>query len=247
MEIEEHVVRSPSRDFSRRVWLARSSSGGSGSSGTRLCIFLDGEYYLHRMEAASVVAGLEATGAVAPLTCLFLSHQNAAARHHDYACSPDYARFVVQDVLGWVESRDRGLVANAPILCGLSLSGLASAYAAITHSGVFSSVLCQSGSFWWNDEWLTKHLATRDSVPGLFWVSVGDDETETGVSHAPTGMRQEVSQVRAAENFFDALRSRGAAAHFHRFSGGHDLARWKEELPAALQWLTSGDTAASGR
>ncbi|MEJ0000578.1 MAG: alpha/beta hydrolase-fold protein [Verrucomicrobiota bacterium] len=51
-------------------------------------------------------------------------------------------------------------------MAGISLSGLASAYLTLTRPTVFSHCLSHSGSFWWNDEWLTMHLGDIDKSQG---------------------------------------------------------------------------------
>lgn len=213
-KVETHEIASACGTYKRQVWLAENPS-------TRwLCVFLDAELYLNRVEALEVAREFG--------TCLFVSNLNMEARHYDYTCNPDYAEFIVEDVLCRFGGKEKTLLA------GLSLSGLAAAHLALTYPSRFDAILCQSGSFWWNDEWLT----TQARKGGRFWLSVGDQETDCGISHPPTGLRQEVSQMESVKRAAEAL-----GAHLSIFEGGHDPARWKRELPEALAWLTSGEAS----
>jgi enterochelin esterase-like enzyme len=76
-------------------------------------------------------------------------------------------------------------------------------------------------------------------------MSVGDMETDTNVSHPPSGLHQTVSQIVAVEAAVAALEAAGADVHFNRFHGGHSFAPWRNELGEALQWLLRGATRGS--
>jgi hypothetical protein len=78
----------------------------------------------------------------------------------------------------------------------------------------------------------------RVSPPG-FWVSVGNQETERGVSHPPSGMLQQTSQIEACRRGCDALRAAGYNVNHRVFEGRHDPERWREDLVLALPWVTS--------
>lgn len=244
MNMEECLVESASGEYSRKVWLLP----GAQTLPQTLCVFLDAEYYLDRMETLPLVSDWQAHAAFSAVTWVFVSHGGQAARHSDFVCNARYARYIAEDVLGWVRQHcDQRCVRIAErdhLVCGLSLSGLASAYLALTYPQTFSRALCQSASFWWNREWLREWLAepaasqrAAGAVRGRYWLSVGDQEVTAGISHPPSGMLQEVSQLLAVENLVGTLKAAGATVHYHRFAGGHQTAPWREELPSALEWL----------
>jgi iron(III)-enterobactin esterase len=118
------------------------------------------------------------------------------------------------------------------IVVGLSLSGLAAAHAALAHHRQFRAAICQSPSFWWNDEQFCSSLP--QPVGSAFWVSVGDQETTRGISHPPSGMIQQTSQIEACQRGCDALKAAGYNVNYRVFQGGHDPARWREDLVLAL-------------
>lgn len=200
---------------SRRLWVRKGS-------GARVGIVLDAELYLDRMGAADRFFKSDPT-----VTWVFVSHIDAATRHRDFTCDPEYADFIIE-ILDLYDTGGEHLVA------GLSLSGLAAAFIALRHPDRFSSALCQSGSFWWEREWLTAQVS-----PGKtrFWLSVGDREDGAGDVHAPTGLRQEISQRVGVERMASALTEAGHLVYYHLFEGGHELDPWRAELPAALTWL----------
>lgn len=234
MPLEEHLLKSSCGEFTRKSWLMRQET----TVPHKLCVILDAEFYLNKMEAPAIFEELMSSGAIPSMSCLFISHVDGAARHKDYTCNPRFARFIAQDVMEWVSTQCPDVATKGNLICGLSLSGLAGAHIALSYPEKFSAALCQSGSFWWNQEWLTAHLSDFPASQGRFWLSVGDQELEVDVAHPPTGMRQEVTQVAGCEHFSAALQARGHAVHYTVFAGGHEFAPWKAELKTALLWLT---------
>ena len=204
----------------------------------RLCLFLDGEFYLERIETCDHLLRLQSSGDIPPIRAVFVSHIDAAARHRDYSCNAEYTRFLVEEMLPWI-TRTHAVVTDDVLLAGLSLSGLAAAYAAIEHPEVFSRVLCQSPSAWWNDEWLSAHVRARNPSRSRFWISVGTEETEEDVHHEPTAMHQKSSQIDSCRRLAAAVRDRADAVHFSTFAGGHDMTCWNLEFPEAVRWLFS--------
>lgn len=229
MTLEQHVITSSCGEYARDVWLLP----GPDDEVHPLCVFLDAEHYLRDMESVPVLVELQQSGAIPRLTCLFVSHVSGEARHSDYTCNDRYSRFLAEDVLAWARARNGRVRQAGNVICGLSLSGLAGAYVALHYPGVFSYSLCQSGSFWWlegKDLFLPRTRAR-------FWLSVGDEETQTGVSHPPTGMLQRISQVDGVKSAARRLESLGGTVRYNTYSGGHAAAPWREELVPALVWL----------
>jgi len=232
---EEHPIHSASGAYFRKAWWLPATGA------TRLCIFLDAEYYLEKMDAAASLLELQAARSIPPVNCLFVSNLSAEARQEDYICNDDYSRFIADDVVGWARSRAPQLTAEGHTICGLSLSGLAATYLTLTRPLLFPRALGQSASFWWSDEWLVHHLPTLFTRPGRFWLSVGDKERQSGILHVK--LFQGVPQVDAVERMANALSQRGCEVKYHLFQGGHEIPPWKDELPRALTWLLRHDSA----
>ncbi|MGD9892683.1 MAG: alpha/beta hydrolase, partial [Dehalococcoidia bacterium] len=223
MNLEEVTIRSSSDAYSRTAWIAPGPTTAHA-----LCLILDGEHYLHGMDALPVLDALAASGTLSPTTFLFLSHGGAEARHVDYVGSARFARFVSEDVVAWTRAHVPTISAGRDhLICGVSLSGLAAAHLAVTYPQVFSAALCQSGSFWWEPESFAALVRARAPASSRFWLSVGDQETDVNVSHPPTGMFQTLSQIEGVERARSVLVEAGADVRLHRFHGGHTFAPWR--------------------
>jgi enterochelin esterase family protein len=204
-----------------------------------LCVFLDGEYYLEKVGALAIIERALASGTLPPMSFVFVPSNGAQSRHEDLVCNDRYARFVAEDLLTWARSRLGSIRAEGNLICGLSLSGLASAHAALMHPGVFSAALSQSGSFWWDDRRFARLAANHSGIGSRHWLSVGDEETQEDVSHPPTGMHQRVSQIAGVQSAASALRAGGAEVRHRVYRGGHAFDPWRDELGEALAWLSA--------
>jgi enterochelin esterase family protein len=213
IEVSSEFLNTP-----RKVWVQPAILGPASDC----LIFLDAELYMDRVKAPDIVHDLQITGRLPPVASIYVSYLNTAARHIDFTCNETYSSFV---------STERFY------LCGLSLSGLAAAFTAIRHPAVFSGVLSQSPSAWWNDGWLAESLQRIGPLAGRYWISVGNEELQEGLAHPPSGLFQKTSQLHSVRDFAQKLSAICGHVHYNEFSGGHDPACWAEELPQALTWL----------
>lgn len=241
MPLDSFTLQSSTGRFHRKAWYLPSIA-----TPKRIAILLDAEIYLERMQAAALIRGLEEQKEIEPIACLFISNEGAEARHHDYTCSDPYADFIAKDVMMWMRKRTGIFEANH-LIAGVSLSGLQAAYTALSYPHIFSAALCQSGSFWWENEWFRKHLRELPPNPGKFWLSVGEQEKGAGIIHQPTELLQEVDQGVAVRNFSEALRQHGSEVKDHTHPGGHDAHQWQKELPAAFCWLLNWECGRPAR
>lgn len=228
----EYLIANSSGTIERPVWL--SVPGEEAARGAIL--FLDGELYRERVRAQDVVDALVAAGAIPPVRCLYVSNAGAAARHADYTCSDAYAAFIAHDVAGWFAEQDAAACAGRIVLAGLSLSGLAAAHMAIRHPAPWRSVICQSPSFWWQDESFRRQLPPAAPQHPPLWVCVGDAETSREVAHPPSGLWQGETQIDACRRTCDDLARLGYDVRYGTYAGGHDPAHWADDLRLALQW-----------
>jgi len=235
MRLAEYVVENASGDFSRTVWMLDPPSG----SAEHIAIFLDGEFYLNRMDASTIIRDLQRREEIPKLACAFVSHVDGAARHRDLTCSTNYADFISQDLMQWLHQRHVTVPTGDHFVGGTSLGGLAAAFIALSNPHIFTRCLSHSGSFWWNDEWLATQVPHMPKSQSRFWSSVGDQETATEVSHPPSNLRQTVSQIAACTRFAAALKAKQHIIHHRIYNGGHEFGPWQEELPNALRWLWS--------
>jgi len=225
-------IQSTDREYMRSAWLIEGPKTEHS-----LCVLLDGELYRDNVDALPIFSTLMQRGTIPPMTLVFVSHGDAAARHSDYVCDPQFARFIAEDVVSRARARVPSLSAERHLICGLSLSGLAAAHIALLYPTRFPAALCQSGSFWLEPEALADLAQQRPPVGTRFWLSVGDEETDAGVSHPPTGLFQGMSQIEGVARASAALEEHGGDVNCHRYRGGHSFEHWRAELSDALPWL----------
>lgn len=228
--LREKPVQNCLRTLERTTWTSCESR-----SPTTALIFLDGELYLERVRALEVLRDTRIADAISPYVAIFISNGGAAARHKDFVCCPTYASFIAEDVVDPLR-HDFSSVRQF-VLLGLSLSGLAAAHAATRYPNVFSSVICQSPSFWWQRGHFAAELPAVERPLSEFWISVGDQENESGISHPPSGLLQEMTQIAGCASAVAALRAKGYPVRIRTYHGGHDPDCWREDLELALAWV----------
>jgi len=210
------------------------------SSAGHVSIFLDGEFYRDRVGANSVIDSLQ--GDIADSWFVFVSMGSVEARWLECPCYQPFARFVAEELLPWLSTQHQDLrLVRKRTLIGLSFTGLAAAFVAKECPGIFQRVISQSGSFWWNDCWLSERYRLGARVPTDFYLDVGTEELAENVRHRED-MLQLVSQIEGVHRFRDVLRLRGHSVRYVEFDGGHDFAAWRQALPEALRWALPNQT-----
>ncbi|WP_254507095.1 alpha/beta hydrolase [Anatilimnocola floriformis] len=217
--------------FDRRVWLAETPADTA-------LIFLDAELYLQRVHAIEVLQQLLSDQKIPPVSAAFVSNHSAASRHADYVCSDAYATFIAKDVVGWLKQQQPAL--REFLIIGLSLSGLAAAHIASRYQGTFRAAICQSPSFWWEQGRFAAELPVAKTSQ-QYWICVGSRETDSGVSHPPSGLRQDWTQIAGCDFVCAAMREKGYDLEYRTYDGGHDPVCWREDLQQALPWLWKGN------
>jgi enterochelin esterase family protein len=200
-------------------------------------IFLDGELYRDRVQAVEIIEALRARQAIAEAWYVFVSYFEPDARWIECPCHPPFARFIVQELLPWLERTEPGIAA-APyrVLAGVSYTGLAAAFAVREFPGTFQKVICQSGSFWSEDGKLADEIRHAGLHLGAdFYLDVGTRETQTNVKHREN-LVQVMSQIEGVHRVRDALRATGHTVHYAEFDGAHEFSGWRQTLPGALEW-----------
>ncbi|HEX4145998.1 MAG TPA: alpha/beta hydrolase-fold protein [Pirellulales bacterium] len=236
MQLTESTLRSPALGNERRVWLQPPEANRPPRA---ICVLLDGEYYLQRVNAPALIAELQTARIVPPLSVAYVSHVDSVTRWKESACSESFAGFVADELVPWVESQFRPAVGPLPvILGGLSLTGLAAAHVVLCHPNRFSGVFCQSASFWWSHQWLIDAYRKQSGPLPRFRICCGSQETTEYVEHGPD-MIQRTSQLAANRAMRDVLADCGCELSYEEFAGGHDIDCWRADLPRSLAALLS--------
>jgi enterochelin esterase-like enzyme len=231
LKITESIIHSPLLGNERRVWLQVPPDDQSTAG---ICILLDGEYYVERMDAPAVIDELQRSPTVPPFAVAYVSHVDHATRSKESTCNNRFARFAAEELAPWVNRQCGPSAENLPtILGGLSLTGLAAAHAVLRSPDRFSGVLCQSAAFWWSDQRLVNEYQMHSPRTVRFRISCGSRETTEYVEHGPD-LIQRTSQVASNRAMRDVLRNNGCEVSYAEFPGGHDIASWRTDLPESL-------------
>lgn len=232
MNLIEHRLSSDVLGNERSLWVFEPTDPQTPAD---LLIFLDGEYYREGVDAPGVIAGLQAEGAIRNALVVFVSMESVASRWIECPCHEPFAAFVIDECLPWITGR-YPLLTDKRVIVGLSFTGLAAAFVGLSGPGRFSAVISQSGSFWWNENWLDANVPPACfEEPTRFYLSVGSREVKPWVEHKE-GVVQSCSQIEGVERFHRALTQQGYVSRYTLFDGGHDFREWRRDLVPALCW-----------
>ncbi len=200
-------------------------------------IFLDGERYRERVAAPQAIDTVLKESGVRSALVAYVSVSSEAARWRECPCYPPFAACMEQELAPWLREKHPSLdYTQRRIICGLSYTGLAASFCAISSPHRFTHVISQSGSYWSNDCWLEQRVREQKQVyPFAHYLEVGTKETATGVRHRED-LVQEISQIEGVQRFRDTLRATGNRVTYQEFEGSHDYAAWEQTLPNALRW-----------
>ena len=232
MDEQTLTIRSQALGNERTVWIAPPLDASTCDT---VAVFLDAELYRGRVEAPRTLNKLRQERRVGDVWAVYVSHRSQEDRWVECPCNPAFAEFIGVELIGSL-CRTFPLFARVDhrVLAGMSYSGLAAAYAALRHPTVFQAVICQSASFWWNDQWLVREYARIGSaVKARFFLAVGTKETQRGLQHRPD-VCQAISQREAVHAFRDVLAGLGIPVEYLEFEGGHGMTGWAETLPPFL-------------
>ncbi len=175
---ESFVIRSSCGGYTRKAWLLR----GRGADSGRVIVFLDAEHYLRDLDCLPVIRELRE---LESMTCVFVSHESGAARHLDYTCNEAYGGFIAEDGrAGGLEER-RALGLRIELERAGECIFLFAVPGSVRRGGVPIGVILVDGAEWSRD------FADECAVLAECWRS----GNRNGVSHPPSGMRQEISQI----------------------------------------------------
>ncbi|MDQ8183537.1 alpha/beta hydrolase-fold protein [Pelagicoccus sp. SDUM812005] len=231
------TLRSEILGNERSIWIRDPAPD---SPALDLLVLLDAELYRNRVQAPQIIETLFESGHLKNLLVVYVSCVDMDTRWTECPCHPPFAEFVSKELIPWIHARHpRTRKAKERVIAGLSYTGLAASFTALTHDGLFSKVISQSGSYWSNDCWLTKEFdGKKQKHPPAFFLDVGDRETQEYVWHKE-GVIQTLSQIEGVRRFHDMLSKNGYSVRYDTYSGGHSAEAWATSLPNALKWAFS--------
>lgn len=109
---------------------------------------------------------------------------------------------------------------------GVRLGGLAATYIGYKNPNIFGNVLSQSGSYWYDDQWLTKKFEESEGLSIKFYLNAGILED------APYDT--EPIMMKVINNMRDVLIEKGYEISYENFPSGHDYLSCGETLGTGL-------------
>lgn len=205
-----------------------------------IVVVLDAEAY-RRIGAPEMIEAATAEGVLRPMVFAHVDALDQPIRWRETFCSPAFSAFICDDLCPRI-AEEVGLHPSAPVgLVGISLTGLAAAFAVLGRPDRFDRVLIQSPSLWWEDGQLidraTAMVGKRPEVVDVRWrISVGVHETDVEVDHGD-GLIQRLSQRSTCRRFRTVLAEAGCPVVYHEYDGGHDLDSFRADLSAGLPFI----------
>ena len=201
-----------------------------------LLVVLDGGDYLRYASLRTVLDNLVHRYEIPPLV---VACSTAPDRTRDYAANPDHARFVVEELLPFLE--DRWPLRRRPAdrcLMGASLGAVASLYAAWRHPGAFGRLLLQSGSFAFTDVGRQQHGPLFDPIVGFVngFRAVPDRPVES--IFVSCGVYE--SLIYENRSLVSLLQSTDMDVRYVEARDGHNWENWRDRLREGLSWLFPG-------
>lgn len=202
-----------------------------------LIILLDGQIWSRELSIIPDLQHLTDSNKIRPAVYVFVHSLNSQQRQQDYGCHDAFSQALVYELIETL-LKEYSFISKADItLCGQSLGGLCALHSALLFPTIFTSLILQSGSYWWSDFSnstlgqkykgnILELLQNRShplSKTTQIYISAGTYETD---------MRDDALQLYQQLQSFNQV-------SFHSFSGGHDAVNWRTDLLKALQKILS--------
>jgi enterochelin esterase family protein len=201
-----------------------------------LVIFLDGQVWSRELSILSEIRDLTDLKKLRPATYVFIHSLNSQQRRQDYGCHDAFSQALVSELLEILLKQYSFISTTNITLCGQSLGGLCALHSALLFPKVFTSLILQSGSYWWSD-FSNSNLGRNHTGNFLELLNLSHPLPKTtqiyiSVGTYETDMRDDAHQLYQQLQSFNQV-------SFRTFSGGHDAVNWRADLLKALQKILS--------
>ena len=178
---------------------------------------------VHRLEVAELVVALSHPG----------------ERLVEYADDPRHARFLVEELVPFVETQVPILEAPAARgLMGASFGAVASLAAAWRHPGRFGRLLLQSGSFAFTD--IGAGARGPAFAPIVGFVNAYRDDPVRVAEKVFVSCGQYESLIYENRSLVPLLQETGMDVRYVENRDGHNWENWRDRLREGLSWLHPG-------
>jgi enterochelin esterase-like enzyme len=224
--------RSEILEGTRRIWVYTPYGYTEKNSHNKILVLTDGFEYLNFLSAPVVFDNLIGEEAISPIVCIFIESSNN--RYNELTCNESFSKFISEEVMPWAYKQYN--ISRNPqdtVIGGVSLGGLAATYIAFKNSTIFGNVISQSGSYWYESQWLTREFKDSETLPINFYLNAGVLEDHP--------YDDEPIMMEVINNMRDTLLSKGYSVKYENFQSGHDYLCWGETLATGLISLIGKD------
>jgi enterochelin esterase-like enzyme len=227
-KLEIHQFPSAILKIERRIWIYTPSNYHDKETPNKLLISYDGRPTMTTLRAPTILDTLIHNKEIPPVVMIGI---NSVNRFQELTFNKDFNKFLSNELVPWV--RNTYNVSKDPkdtTICGFSLGGLASFFAAFNHPEIFGNVLSLSGSVHWKKEgyegeipWMLQSFKDNKALPIKVFMEAGILENKPLLD--------------SNKNLHKILKSKGYDVQYNEFLGGHDDIWWQNELPQGLKYL----------
>lgn len=224
-KINLHRFNSNILKSTRRVWIYTPYEYCENNEPYNLLVLTDGFEYINWLSAQTVLDNIIESKTITPTVCVFI--ESTSNRYEELTCNDNFSSFISQELMDWIyENYNVTKESKKTVIGGLSLGGLMASFIALENSNIFGNVLSQSGSYWYEKEWLTQKYKEAEKLPIKFYLNAGVLEDKP--------YNSEVIMMEVINNMRDVLLSKGYRVKYENFYSGHDYLSWGETLATGL-------------
>lgn len=216
----------------RKVWVHTPADYARSNLNYPLLIFQDGQWAKNPLQLPSIVDVLIKHGRMAPVVVAMVQSGTQADRIREYVSEGNYYRFVMDELLPYLQNQYRLDTTNMSI-GGVSAGGIAAADVAMQNPSVFNGLLM-----------LSPPLGKGDAESVLLTYPRRFQETKT----LPRRIFHAVGRYELHERFLAPSRALSELLYarpeleyrFVELGSGHGLIAFRSILPEALAWTLPG-------
>lgn len=235
--LTRHVVHSLVLGNDRDVW----TYVPAGAAPQNLLVLFDAHAFVHDVPTPRILDNLIADGLLPPTAAVIVGNASPEARGDELPPNPQFAQFMAEELMPWVQQQGLGQMARHTVVAGSSYGGLVSSYLGLTHPELFGNVLSMSGSYWWAPQgeqpgWMQRAWQNLPApVPHVrFYIDAGTFEQGRGG-------RDGILETSGALG--GILRTRGLDVTQREWVSGHDYVQWQASLGCGLVALLAPQRA----
>ncbi len=227
--VEQHWMTSKALNDRRTFWVWLPPHFNAQKPHP-VAYFNDGGDYLRLADLPRLLDYLVEWGRIPPLIAVLAKPND---RVKEYARNNQYVRFLVDELVPWVDglypTRD---APAARAIIGASYGGLCAAHVARRRPNVFGLVGGQSGYYSYQNDALLRDYAAAQNLGIRFHLVVGSFETDARGNGKP-----ESDLVAAQRRFAELLRGKGYDVACAEYPEGHQWGFWRAHVGDALRFF----------